>query len=861
MSNDRDHYEEFYAKKLWNLLPATYRTLDTDQFDVAGPLRELVNRIGAQAAILRRGIDRLWEDQSIESCDDWVIPYIGELLATSLVSNIDARTMRRDVAKTIYYRRRKGTLGVLEEIALDFTGWNARVVEFSRRLARTRHGLDLTLGRPSISEPDIGRLQQDEGLRGPLTQTSIGGLADLRKVSGALKVGSAFDEFSHAADPRKGQGTTGWYGIPRLGIFLWRLQSFGVGPTSPVESSRCPGEFTFDPTGREIPLFAAARPGQSGEWTSPAEWQLPTPLTRTLLEPAVGAQPAYPLYAVDDDGSLNLNSLGLFVAGTGSSNDALIPASLLTVDRLNPVSSAFSAPPSSAPTYFIDPARGRFIRLPHTAKANLRVTYHYGFSSTIGAGPYDRRLGSVSLSMPDPQLAPLTGGGQALIGLGAIPKSGTVTINDSLSYTALNDVVIAGSLTLRAGPGQRPVVRLAQSTPVTFRGGTGSAANGLVLDGLYFSGTDVVLSGEFESVTVNCCTLDPGNRAPQSPGRDHSSPAVPFFAQSVDGRDLVPCRLWVEGQIGTLTIARCLCGPIRTRNGGRIKTLFIRDTIVQAIPTSGTGLLQPRDVKDPLGFEAQLGAATNPVGSSLRARSPTLRALLNAPGGASIPFSAPILQALIDSLNELLAGPSLFDAKVFQNVLPSPATRRMLQGIGSNHSAPMTELNRRLLEDAFPRELADAALALSDGDANLLRSTILGRVAVHRLQASDCILRDLAQADDTQHGCVRFTAWADGSVLPRQYESPRIPEGARLFVSTDFGQPGYGQLLPTADTAVSLPPGAAPALPQTILAGAENGSEMGAFARELNPIKEAGLLLKYEEYMPVGLLPVLIHVT
>ena len=36
---------------------------------------------------------------------------------------------------------------------------------------------------------------------------------------------------------------------------------------------------------------------------------------------------------------------------------------------------------------------------------------------------------------------------------------------------------------------------------------------------------------------------------------------------------------------------------------------------------------------------------------------------------------------------------------------------------------------------------------------------------------------------------------------------------------------------------------------------------MGAFARDLNPIKVRGLLIKYQEYMPAGLVPVLIYVT
>src|SRR5258708_1601017 len=128
------------------LLPEIYRSSDSDDPAKKGPLRELVERLGTQAAILRRSIDRSLEDQFIESCDDWLIPYLGELLATNLVGGLDSRAQRLDVANTIYYRRRKGTVAILEELAANFTNWNARVVEFFRRLARTRHNLDPVIG-------------------------------------------------------------------------------------------------------------------------------------------------------------------------------------------------------------------------------------------------------------------------------------------------------------------------------------------------------------------------------------------------------------------------------------------------------------------------------------------------------------------------------------------------------------------------------------------------------------------------------------------------------------------------------------------------------------------------------------------
>ncbi len=36
---------------------------------------------------------------------------------------------------------------------------------------------------------------------------------------------------------------------------------------------------------------------------------------------------------------------------------------------------------------------------------------------------------------------------------------------------------------------------------------------------------------------------------------------------------------------------------------------------------------------------------------------------------------------------------------------------------------------------------------------------------------------------------------------------------------------------------------------------------LGAFSADLNPLREQGLLTKYAEYMPLGLTPVIIHVT
>src|SRR5205823_2867605 len=135
-------------------------------------------------------------------------------------------------------------------------------------------------------------------------------------------------------------------------------------------------------------------------------------------------------------------------------------------------------------------------------------TYHYGFASTIGAGPYDRSLPDRS---PAPAPAPesvVTGGGNALAApLAALGPAGTVTVGDCLTYDSVADLGNVGAVTVRAKNGQRPVIRLPAGSPWTFHGAAEDSR--LSLEGLFVSGADLILTGSFDSVTFTCCTLDP----------------------------------------------------------------------------------------------------------------------------------------------------------------------------------------------------------------------------------------------------------------------------------------------------------------------------------------------------------------
>ncbi len=808
MSEDRDRYETYYAARLWSLLPGIYRTLDSDDDDTPGPLRELVGRVGTQMAVVRRSIDRMWEDQSIETCDDWLIPYIGEILATNIVAGLDARAQRLDVAKTIYYRRRKGTLAILEEIAADITGWNARAVEFFTRLARTRHLFDPEIG------VDPGQAVI-EGLRGARSLTARGGFADLRHATAATESATAFDEFFHTADFRRGADRSGWHGIPKLGIFLWRLKSFDCPPTTPVEHALCPGQFTFDPTGREIALFAddMRNKDQYGDaWVTPDEWMLPTPIGRPLF-----AQESANLYPPADPSSLAVLRV------SGPLEDVL---PLADVD--------------------IDPERGRLRLLAALpAGAVPRVRYHYGFSSEIGAGPYDRRaLGETLPDVVMPQQPPVSGGGNALAtALGGLPAPATATvpIADSLTYDGPADLAAVENLLLQGGQNQRPVIRRT-ATPWILTGASPTAH--LTLEGLLLSGGDIVLRGAFDTVELFCTTLDPGEAL-------DAGGAVP---RSIDDRPLMPTTLWIEGVVNTVRLRRSITGPIRTRGPGKILRIELIDSIAQGVRNTGFGAFAAAEIADPRHLAIRWKSGSDPFTTFLRAGfAAPLQAALAAYNQATQPDAA-LTGLLVAGLNAAQAVSPLYTAARFAHLpLPPDLVAAALAG---PTGAALARVNRLLLEAAYPVALAPASVASVEAEVSLERSTALGSVFAHRISASESLIAGFGRASDIQRGCVRFSGYGVGSRLHQPYESVALRGPAALFVSQRFGEPGYAQLSRYADREiVNGEPGA------SVLAGAQDGSEMGAFARERNAVKERGLQLKLREYMPVGLTPVLIYAT
>ena len=63
--------------RLFALLPAVHRVRDRAQGD---PLRALLALIESEADRIEGDIAGLYDNWFIETCDAWVVPYIGDLL-------------------------------------------------------------------------------------------------------------------------------------------------------------------------------------------------------------------------------------------------------------------------------------------------------------------------------------------------------------------------------------------------------------------------------------------------------------------------------------------------------------------------------------------------------------------------------------------------------------------------------------------------------------------------------------------------------------------------------------------------------------------------------------------------------------
>ena len=134
-------------------------------------------------------------------------------------------------------------------------------------------------------------------------------------------------------------------------------------------------------------------------------------------------------------------------------------------------------------------------------------------------------------------------------------------------------------------------------------------------------------------------------------------------------------------------------------------------------------------ITDPVSFAGKLTGGSDAVSVFLRGslQSPVKSDL--AAYSASSANAKTVISALVKDLNQLISGPSIYDKARFANVILRPETAQLLkQNPGGQQLA---RLNKLLLEDAYPTELARSYLTgwiVKDG---AMASTGSGRGVVY----------------------------------------------------------------------------------------------------------------------------------
>lgn len=522
----------FDADTLYRLLPAIHRIRDAEQ-SPPGALKALLSAFADEFAVMEENLDQLYDDQFVETCADWAIPYIGDLIGYEPLHSLGATRglARAEVAHTLALRRRKGTAAVLEQLARDVTGWNARAVEYFQLLGSTQYMNHL---RPSNHQAP-----------------------DLRKWEPLARLGGAFESIAHTVDVRRIEKGSGRFNIPHVGIFLWRLNAYRHtrSPALRVDDRR----YLISPLGQPLQLFT--NPKTEDEITHLADpINVPDPIRRRVMADHLAlyyGTRAAALPALVDNAD---PSVALYIDGA----EVLRPNVVVCNLADEGAGWAHQAPSGR---YAIDPLLGRVAVAADLAVPNsVQVTYHYGFSADMGGGEYSRERDAD---------APLTTvlrvpGDHATLGaaLAALGGNGVVEIADSGRYEETLSVAVQadGHVVLRAAEQCRPTLLLGGEMLIT--GGTDSA---FTIEGLLVAGDRLRVPAAAGNVLARL--------------RIAHTTLVPGRALDTAGDPVAPSEASLSVEIADLgvVIDHAIVGGLRVHEGS---TLTANDSIIDATQAS-----------------------------------------------------------------------------------------------------------------------------------------------------------------------------------------------------------------------------------------------------------------------------------
>lgn len=725
------------ADRLYGLLPALHRIQDERR---GGPLRAFTALLARELDALDGSLDQLYDDQFIETCADWVSPYIGDLIgyrpvrSDALAGSAGLDSPRAEVANTIAYRRRKGTALMLEALARNVTDWPAHATEFFEKLATSQYMNHARLHAPATAE-----------------------VRNLARMLAVRQDGGAFNRTAHTAEVRRPEGGSGRFNIPNVGLFLWRIRPMELQglPLVPHPGDATGTKFRVNPLGFDLPMFRKPLPEDGIEQLA-GEANVPAPLRIRSLALQLRAARA----ATGSAGTLERT----LDYGTGRSIVFRRGGVALPLDLPGPAAAPGDPPAPAIPLIRIadlrdvvdaagnvtgwahedglqphevalDPERGRVLlgsdQADAQAAAPLEVTFHHGTALAFGGGAYPRSPGGTLHA----EQRSAAGGAdlQALLDelhdtLLAVPE-GTLAdarllLTDSLTHALTPVLRVPGTtapgaagheLVLAAADGVRPLLQAGGDIVVQI-----GPRSTLVLDGLVIAGgalrIDPSADGEPRTLVLRDCTLVPG------------------LARETDGRARSPGApsLVLDDPNFTLVMERCITGPLR---------------VAPLAEASLSTCLVDADAPSTLAYAAPDGGA-----------------------GAPLALSACTVVGQVHAIALPMVSDTLFHA--------AP---------GAAGPAPV-RVQRR------------------------------------------------------QQGCVRFSWVPAGSITPQRHQC--LPDDAHrdarpLFVALRYGDPACGLLRAATDPAIRQ--------------GASDDGEMGVMHALQQPLREANLRVRLDEYLRFGL--------
>ncbi|SFR07301.1 hypothetical protein [Poseidonocella sedimentorum] len=455
---------------LYAALPEILRARDAETGEA---LRALLALLGEQGDTLFEEADRLYDNQFIETCEDWLVPYLGALVGYRPVHDVGPVSQRALVGRWIALTRAKGTAAALEEVARGATNWPAKVTEYFQLLA---HPQFMNHIRPEAH-----------------------GALDMRRVPRLEALGSAFDSAHYTVDTGRIPLGEGRHNVQNIGIALWRLRP-DAWPRHRafVRGAR---RFTVHPLGLDTRLFNLPE-SETGTDTLAGAVNLPIPLERRHLAANLAA--------------FTPRAFRIWVDGNE------VPPSGLRVCNLSDAGGGWAHAPDGVVA--IDPVLGR-INTPADAPAPelVEVEAQTALMGDLGGGAYERAAGFSEALSP---LRPVDAAGDLQAELTEVATGGAVEITDSETYSGAVAIDIAEDqrLELRAANGQRPTLSLGADMALT-----GAAEAEITLNGLLIAGGALIVPDDganaLRRLTLRHVTLLPGITAQANGTPDQ--PAAP----------------------------------------------------------------------------------------------------------------------------------------------------------------------------------------------------------------------------------------------------------------------------------------------------------------------------------------------